>query len=77
MKTVSFQIVLTPEPEGGFTVTAPSLPGCVTYGDTLEQAQAMAKDAIKGYLESMQKHHEDIPEDKGSLFAKAVTPKVT
>ena len=35
-----------PEPEGGYTVTVPSLPGCVTYGKTFEEALDMAQDAI-------------------------------
>lgn len=56
MKKQTFQIVLTPEPEGGFTVTVPALPGCVTYGKTIEEAQTMAADAISCYLASVKKH---------------------
>ena len=62
-KELSFRIVFRPEPEGGFTVTVPSLPGCVTYGETLDEARKMAHDAIIGYLESMAKHHEEIRDD--------------
>jgi hypothetical protein len=40
----SYTILLQAEPEGGFTVTCPSLPGLVTYGETLEEARAMAAD---------------------------------
>jgi len=40
----------TKEPEGGYTVTVPSLPGCVSYGRTFEQAIEMIKDAMQGYL---------------------------
>lgn len=36
-----------------YTVEFPDLPGCLTYGETLEEAQDMAKDALTGYLESM------------------------
>jgi antitoxin HicB len=43
-----FNIVLRPEPEGGFTVIVPALPGCVTHGRTLTEAKKMAKDAISG-----------------------------
>jgi antitoxin HicB len=43
-----FNIVLRPEPEGGFTAIAPALPGCVTYGRTLGEAKKMVKDAIRG-----------------------------
>ena len=46
-----FTVVFREEPEGGFTVYAPELPGCVSYGKTLKKAQAMIREAIEGYLE--------------------------
>jgi antitoxin HicB len=52
---------LRPEPEGGFTVIVPALPGCVTFGRTLTEAKKMAKDAISGYFKSLRKHNELIP----------------
>jgi antitoxin HicB len=64
-----FNIVLRPEPEGGFTATVPILSGCVTYGRTLAEAKEMAKDAISGYIESLRKHKEPIPTDDESLVA--------
>ena len=64
-----FNIVLRPEPEGGFTALVPALPGCVTYGRTLDEARNMAKDAIRGYIESLKKHKEPIPSDEGTLVA--------
>ena len=67
MKVLSYRILLRPEPEGGFTVLAPALPGCVSYGRTLAQAKAMASDAINAYLESLRKHNEPIPDDTGVL----------
>jgi len=57
-----FNVVLRPEPEGGFTALVPALPGCVTYGRSLSEAKAMARDAIGGYIESLQKHTEPIPD---------------
>jgi antitoxin HicB len=62
-----FNIVLRPEPEGGFTAMVPALPGCVTHGRTLAEAKAMAKDAISGYIESLKKHGEPIPTDEDTL----------
>jgi predicted RNase H-like HicB family nuclease len=38
------------EPEGGYTVTVPALPGCLTFGETFEEALAMIDDAISGWL---------------------------
>ena len=63
MKKASFRIILKPEPEGGYTVFVPSLPGCITYGETVQEAKAMAEDAIKAYLHSMKKHGEKFQDD--------------
>ena len=49
------------EPEGGFTVTCPKLSPVVTYGETLEQAQANAREAIELCLEVMQEDGQPIP----------------
>ncbi len=47
-----YTIILHPDPEeGGYTVTVPALPGCVTQGESLEEAIAMAKDTIRLYVE--------------------------
>lgn len=62
-----YNIMLRPEPEGGFTAIIPSLPGCVTYGRTLSEARKMAKDAISGYIESLRKHKDPIPTDDETL----------
>ena len=49
----TYRILLTQEPEGGYTVHVPALPGCVTYGDSIEHAMAMAKEAIELYVETL------------------------
>jgi antitoxin HicB len=67
MKTLSYRILLRKEPEGGYTVVVPTLPGCVTYGDSIEGAIEMAKEAIDVYLESLLAHGEDIPTEDGTL----------
>ncbi len=64
-----YNILLRPEPEGGFTASVPALPGCVTYGRTLSEARQMAKDAISGYIRSLKKHGEPIPTDEETLVA--------
>ncbi len=55
------------EEEDGDTATVPALPGWVTQGETLEEAIAMAKDAIQGYVESMLKDGEPIPEERATV----------
>jgi len=67
-KTLHYNIVLRSEPEGGFTVIVPALPGCVTYGKNLAEAKKMAEDAIGGYIRSLKKHNESIPVDTESFF---------
>lgn len=51
-----YNLIFRPEPEGGFTVIVPSLPGCISYGKTLEDARKNAADAIGGYVASLRKH---------------------
>jgi antitoxin HicB len=67
MNVLSYRILLRQEPEGGYTVIVPSLPGCVTYGDTVEEAIEMAKEAIELYIESLKEHGEEIPTEERTL----------
>jgi predicted RNase H-like HicB family nuclease len=48
---VKLQVVLEPSEEGGYTVYVPSLPGCVSEGDTEEEALVNIREAIELYLE--------------------------
>ena len=61
MDALSYRVLLRRESEGGFTVTVPSLPGCVTFGDTLEESMSMAKEAIELYVESLLQHGDEVP----------------
>ena len=67
-KIFRYNVIFRPEPEGGFTVIVPSLPGCISYGKDLKQAKEMAIDAIKGYIVSLKKHKETIPTDEQDFF---------
>ncbi len=49
----SYQALLSAEPEGGFTVTVPELPGCITYCENIDHVLAMAKEAIELYVETL------------------------
>ena len=49
------------EDEDGFTVTVPALPGCITEGDTIEEALTNAKEAIKGYLKVLEIQGKPLP----------------
>ncbi len=63
----TYKIHLHKEPEGGYTVTVPSLPGCITYGEDVDEAIAMAKEAVELYLEELQERGETIPDDSNTL----------
>lgn len=53
---------LQPEPEGGYTISVPSLPGCVSYGHTFEEAIEMIKDAMQGWLAVAEQEGVPIPD---------------
>lgn len=59
-KLHSFTAVFEPSAEGGYVVYVPALPGCATQGETFEEAQKNAKDAIEGYLQTMKDLNEDV-----------------
>jgi len=66
-KSYSYQINLVPEEEGGYTVLVPLLPGCVSYGKTIEEATANAREAIELHLENLAAHKLPIPEGNESV----------
>lgn len=67
MKTLLYRVILRPEPEGGYTALVPSLPGCITYGVDVDEAVAMAREAIELYIDSLVAHGEEVPTEEGTL----------
>jgi len=59
----TYKILLHRETEGGFTVTVPMLPGCITYGDDVDEAISMAREAIELYIEALQERGVPVPYD--------------
>jgi predicted RNase H-like HicB family nuclease len=51
---MKFQIVLEPSDEGGYTVYVPALPGCISEGDTMDEAIVNIREAIELYLEPVE-----------------------
>ncbi len=49
-----FKVVLEPSEEGGYTVYVPSLPGCISEGETVEEALKNIQEAIELYLEPVE-----------------------
>jgi len=74
MNALSYRILLREEPEGGYTVTVPTLPGCITYGSDLSEAIDMAREAIELYIESLVAHGEEIPTEANTLEYTVLIP---
>jgi predicted RNase H-like HicB family nuclease len=68
MKVLNYRVILTPEPDGGYTVKVPTIRGCMTHGDTIDEALAMIKDAIEGCLEVLVEEGLPIPQDDSNTF---------
>ena len=65
MSEYQYTIILHPDTEeGGYTVTVPAWPGCITQGETLEEAIAMAKDAIRLHIEGLIAEGESVSEEQ-------------
>ncbi len=54
----TYRVVLKREPEGGYTVQVPALPGCITYGENVEEAISMAEEAIELYIDELESRGE-------------------
>ena len=67
---MKLKVVLEPSEEGGYTGYAPSLPGCISEGDTREAALANIREAIELYLEPTD--DDDIPRDEAEVLELAV-----
>ncbi len=61
LATMRYTAIFEPQPGGGYHVMCPTLPGCHSEGDTLEQATDNIREAIAIYLESLQAHGEPLP----------------
>ena len=56
-----FDVILEAQDDGGYVASVPDLPGVWTQGDTREEAIAMVKDAIAGYLETLEELGRPVP----------------
>ncbi|MHB8522075.1 MAG: type II toxin-antitoxin system HicB family antitoxin [Limisphaerales bacterium] len=62
MKTLTYAVRIEPAEEGGYNVFVPALPGCHTLGETYKETAAMAKECIEGFLESLAKAGQPVPQ---------------
>ncbi len=67
---MKFTVILTPDADdGGFVAECPAIPGCVSEGDTVEDALVNIKDAIEGCLESLAANQQTLPEETPVIVA--------
>ena len=67
-KVLKYDVVFEEQPDKGYTVSVPSLPGCVSEGDTFEEAKENISDAIKLFLEDLAEDGEEIPQANTNIF---------
>lgn len=58
---MDYTVVVEQADDGSFSVYVPDLPGCVSCGDSVEEALQMIREAIRGHIEVMREHGEAIP----------------
>ncbi|AGL02975.1 type II toxin-antitoxin system HicB family antitoxin [Desulfoscipio gibsoniae] len=69
MQKHRFKVILEwDDNDGGYTVTVPALPGCITEGDTIQEALENIQEAIRGYLEALKLQGRPLPEKDIQLF---------
>ncbi|MCH8206381.1 MAG: type II toxin-antitoxin system HicB family antitoxin [Chloroflexi bacterium] len=67
---MKLKVVLEPSEEGGYTVSVPSLPGCISEGDTRSEALANIREAIRLYLEPAEDDY--LPDEQAEVVELAV-----
>jgi len=58
---MKYRVLLEQDEDGIFVATCPSLPGCISQGNTRSEAMANIREAMEGYLKSLKKHGEPVP----------------
>lgn len=72
-KILKYTVIFEPAEEGGYVVSVPALPGCVSEGDTFEEAVEMIKDAMKGYLAVLKKEGLEIPKEEDEVVVTKIS----
>ena len=76
-KIYNFTAIFEPAEEGGYVVYIPAIPGCATQGETFEEAEMMAKDAIEGCLEVLKDLKQEIPFESDKVIITKIPAEVS
>lgn len=71
-KILEYTAIFEPAEEGGYVVSVPALPGCMTQAETFEEAVTMIKDAIDGYIAVLKDLGKEIPKEQGNIVVTKV-----
>lgn len=71
---LTYMAKLEPQQVGGYTVTVPALPGCISEGETVNEALKNIQEAIEGYLETLVAHGREIPLEFSAFRSVTVRP---
>jgi predicted RNase H-like HicB family nuclease len=71
-KVIKYEVIFEEAEEGGYTAYVPSLPGCISEGDTFEETKKNISEAILAYLESLAKDNEEIFNSSKNFFIGSV-----
>ena len=72
-RVYTYSVLLTPEPEGGYTVTVPALPEAITYGETVDDALKYAREVIELSIQCRLATGEEIPVEFSPMATSIVT----
>lgn len=71
-KIKAYTVFFEKAPEGGYVAVVPALPGCMTQGETFEEAKENIKDAISGYIAVLKEDGDEIPQEPAEHIAATV-----
>lgn len=77
LKVLEYNAVFVPEEEGGYSVSVPNLPGCLSQGNSFEEAKANIKEAIELYLEDADEElYHTTPEESRKEFVAPISVRI-
>ena len=76
MNEVKYTAIFEPAVEGGYTVTVPALPGCISEGNSFKDATMNIREAIELYLEEYMTTHDTPPVEKEQPILSSIDVKV-
>jgi predicted RNase H-like HicB family nuclease len=71
---MGYTVILEQEEDGGYVVTVPALPGCVTQGDTRDEALGNVREAIELYVEDCLAAGDPVPTEAGREYVEVRIP---